>query len=519
MILSFLLSLLALGSALASPPCSENRPSLPPQQQLKSIFESACEVKFHADSCTEYWGQQLAHMKEADEQREWVKKLGSCHRGDRTFLEQTGVSSLSCLNGLKDSVIGLPKAIYGFVKAGFECNKDVEGKRQKLDLFNSYLEPSERLALDEYALKTLPCPEFEQRLRTHTREIRNRRMEEYHRTGDRKVFEKFRARDEQDRALAKRLFDELKIKLDCYAPEAQTELYCEMVGVIALVAIPVGGGVQAASKISSTGRLARLTGRTPEELEKLVREFRAMSKEDRIRLARNRNYDKLELKDRVAETERLLGRPLSESQAKALEKAHNIGDGYGLYTKKELFAKGRELELGGFKVSEERQLILLAGLAGRTGTKTAVEAAEGATQQLQMQALQVSSTAGVSNGVANGSAAQTTWLKAAQSAEKELKVIVPDKEIHEAVRKSSDFILDPNKAYARAADRDAFNSFDGLIGRTQYDYEQVAVSYLRAGRTEEARRVLEQSPVVRHLPGDGPSHYVQRIIRENQVSY
>lgn len=527
----FLAILFLTSSALAATPCEPVRSSLPPQSQLKDLFESVCEVKFQADSCAQYWEKQLAHLPTPEEKRDWVKKLGSCSKGDRGFVEQLGVSSLSCLKGLKDGAVdlvtGIPKAIYSSFKSGLDCIRDVEGKRQRLEAFNGFLDPSERLKLDDYTVRTFTCPEFDQRLRQHTRDIHNKRMEEYIRTKNKSVFDrpapKIPPQGDQTPsfwAQARQALDELGIKQECYTPEAQSEMYCEMISVIAGTVLSGGAG---AARLGASSKLARVTGKSPEELERLAKELRSMTHEERVaRAAANGGLSNAE---RVARSEQALGRGLTQKEKDALLRAHEVGKdaGYGTYTPAQIAEKQRQLAEAGFNEAE-RRILIYEGLAGKVATgRTPVELATGAVKY-ELEAAKMSHATGITRGVANDAAAQSRWLQAAQAREKELHVTLPDRvtqqQLRDAVRRNEDYILDPSKTFSRVDQRDAYLRYETMMGRNQMNFEDAARAYLRAGKPQEAAKVLERSPVVSNLSTDfGRNNYIQRFVKENSQTH
>jgi len=485
-------------------------------------------MEFHANACTDYWQKQLAHLKDADVRRDWVRKLGSCSRTDRTVLEQTGVSTVSCLKGIKDSAVdaitGIPRMVYSAAKTGLECKNDVAGKRERLRIYNAFLDPAERLKIDERTVASMSCPEFDAKLRRHNNEIQNARMTEYTRTKNRSVFDRpipqvnpAGGESPSVWALARKAMDDLKIRQECYTPEAQTEMYCEMITVVASSLI---NGAAVAGKAGSVGKLARLTGKSPEEIESLAQGLRGMSSEERI--ARASANGGLREAERLSKAQDILGRSFSAEEKAALLRAHEVGAetgaGYGTYSRAQILEKDRILARAGFNEAERRVLVY-EGLAGTESRNAAV----GAAARLELDAQKVSLKTGISQGVATAPEAQGKWLSAAKAWESALKEKARSPAdqslIRGAVQRNENFVLDPARPFERAEQKASYARMESLIGRDQIDFERTAEAFFRAGNPKDAERVLRESPIVSSLSTQfGRDNYVKRVMDAYKIT-
>lgn len=524
-----LLSSVASSVEAGAQPCVPS-PADPASRQgeLKNLFESVCQVEFHSNSCTDYWQKQLAHLKDPEERKDWVKKLGSCSRGERTVLEQTGASSLSCLKGLKDgavdAIVGIPRMVYSAAKIGLECKSDVAGKRQRLALFNAFLDPAERLKIDERTVASISCPEFEQRLRRHSNEIQTARLSEYSRTKNKSVLD--RPMPQTDPAsgespsvwtMARKAMDALKIRQDCYSPEAQTEMYCEMVSVVASTAISGGAVI---GKLGNSGKLARLTGKSPEEIEKMAQGLRGMSAEERV--ARASVNGELTEAQRLSKAQDVLGRSFSAEEKAALLRAHEVGaksgSGYGTYSRAEILEKDRILAKAGFN-EVERRVLVYEGLAGQDSSNTLIASAA----RLELAAQKFSRGKGINQGVAAGAEAQGMWLKAAKAWESALmrrsRGSAEQRMVQDAIQRSEDFILEPTRQFVRPEQKAAYARMENLVGREQIDFERAAEAYFRAGNPKEAERLLRGSPYGNGLSTQyGQDNFVRQRLSEFAVN-
>lgn len=357
-----------LPAAMAAEPCAE--PIFNPvlHADLQATFESVCEVKFNADSCTQYFENQLGHIRDAQEKITWVKKLSSCRKEDRDLINQVGVSSMSCLKGLKDGAVdlvtGLPRALLSGLESSAECKHDIAGKKERLEAFNSFLDPTERLALSENELQSASCPEFVQKLRRHGTAIEMQRLSEYHRTGNKTVMERrapdYNSANEQVPSLwqsAQEAVRDLGIRSECYTPEARSELYCDMVMLSAGSLIAGSAG----PRLLAAARLARLTGKTPEEISKLAEASRKLGHQARVQRAVDSGAGKLKPLERTTRSAELIGRKLTSDQEKGLLALHQIGRsegrGFGTLEYGDISKKYRGLLKLGFTPNEARILI------------------------------------------------------------------------------------------------------------------------------------------------------------------
>lgn len=106
------------------------------------------------------------------------------------------------------------------------------------------------------------------------------------------------------------------------------------------------------------GIYAAVKGQKAEALSEFVKKIKGKTQDRDLAGASG-----LDNSERVDTAQVLVGRNLNESEKKALNEAHNIGDGFGSYKRTDIAKKSEILRQGGFS-REERKTLLWKGIAG-----------------------------------------------------------------------------------------------------------------------------------------------------------
>lgn len=339
-----------------------------------------CEQEYKKNKCDE-----LAKNLSKEDQ----SKIAVCDGKHlcRTLLEKNLRVGIGCAMGGKnfvvgavDSVLGLAKMISESHAEEVECSTGKDSLQTKTLLFALYNDSVpkalQRKIPPQDALERMRCNQIrstlfdahgfsvkkldaEYEVAMKTKRPISPELAEFHQW---QLAQMNKAPGVQSHLLesAKKLLEETGIKLSCYNEAAATAMLCEAVITGAVTFLP-GSAALTASRL----RLLKLAGLAEKETALAggalnLQKVAALSNSERI-----------------VSAEKLLGRPLSEAQKKALIDAHEVGAGTGrgissevgangtrsTYSATDLREKADILKNSGFSQAE-RDLLMREGLAG-----------------------------------------------------------------------------------------------------------------------------------------------------------
>ncbi len=328
---------------------------------LQSMFNSAEQM-----ACISARQSYQCEKMEADLEGEEKNKVIHCDQNSLKSNSLSNTNGFSCVwNGLKisgENLVNLAKlpgiiaeaAMQGF-KETQECNKSLDKKREILNAFNLSV-TDKRYKLEESFLGSsftdMSCAELEKRTHDRFENYNTQVMRELiaaKNTGKTyKIPDHLVAKNSDLLQSLDGIFKEAGVTYNCYTPKAKAEMICA--GVTSLLA-DVALGVGFAKAISAVRAIAK-------SKKALNGINRAVASGEKANLS---DSSLLKPADRIKAGESVIGRSLSNSEAKAIEDAHQIGlkegRGFYTYTQEDIAKKTKILDDAGFSKVERRKLM------------------------------------------------------------------------------------------------------------------------------------------------------------------